>query len=82
MPTPKVVCERCAEPYPADLVRDFFQAVGGRVRVCGICALALAREVHGDGYFFAKPSLAREIYMRCLSIKTVKERVVSRGATK
>ena len=40
-------CTRCRLPYPAELVTAM--NVNGRyVNVCGICALEISNELHGD----------------------------------
>lgn len=67
-----MICEQCGDQFPDDLVRDFHRN-GGRTKVCGVCALALVRETHGDpGFMFGAATKAREIYDRCRRIKAVR----------
>jgi NAD-dependent SIR2 family protein deacetylase len=67
-----VTCQECGDQFPDDLVRDFHRN-GGRVKACGVCALALARVEHNDpGYVFGPATKARDIYDRCRRMKAVR----------
>lgn len=40
-------CSRCRWNYPDELVTTFVSSFGN-AEVCGICALALSNQLHGD----------------------------------
>ena len=62
-------CENCAESFPPDLVREF-HANGGRLNVCGVCALALCRMIHGDTYTFAPAAFSARSHAWNLGLMT------------
>ena len=42
-----MTCTRCKLPYPNELVTQMF-VNGEYTNVCGICALTISNELHGD----------------------------------
>jgi len=46
-----MACSRCKLPYPAELVVPMFVNTGGSsgyLHVCGICALEVSNNLHGE----------------------------------
>lgn len=66
-------CRKCKEKLPDDLVQPLF-IDSECVSVCGICALAVIRELHNiPSYKFTPGSIARDVYDRAVAYKHEKQ---------
>jgi hypothetical protein len=64
-------CSKCKDKFPDDLVQSLC-ANGDYISVCGVCALAIIRELHRiPSYEFCKGSIARDIHDKTKRLKEI-----------
>lgn len=72
-------CSDCGETFSDDLVQPLC-INGDYVRVCGVCALEVIKELHNiPSYQFAPGSTARNVYDRTKAYKREKQEKANQG---